>query len=138
MIYTSYFANVKKLPDNIIPIAICIRPPEGYRGLWYPRLAPDYEILKRWRRDHDEKDYIKLFKRSVLDNQSVYNVLWDIERMLPARVRQGLQSSIETSPDWHVALICYEKSEDFCHRHLVADWFKRNGIECDEWENKGG
>ena len=32
-----------------------------------------------------------------------------------------------------IALICYEKPTDFCHRHLVADWFNKNGILCEEW-----
>ena len=25
-----------------------------------------------------------------------------------------------------IALVCYEKSSYFCHRHLVADWFNQN------------
>jgi uncharacterized protein YeaO (DUF488 family) len=119
MIFTSYFANVKKLPSNVIPIAICINPPRGYRGLWYPKLAPDYDILKRYRRDRDEADYRKLFTRRVLDNLSIDTVLRDISEM--------------ALPNVHVALICYEKSEDFCHRQLVAEWFRSNGIECREW-----
>ena len=32
-----------------------------------------------------------------------------------------------------IALVCYEKPSDFCHRHLVADWFNKNGIECKEF-----
>lgn len=31
-----------------------------------------------------------------------------------------------------IALICYEKPTDFCHRHLVAEWLTTNGIKCDE------
>ena len=34
-----------------------------------------------------------------------------------------------------VALVCYEKPEGFCHRHLVADWLNENGIVVKEWEN---
>ena len=37
-----------------------------------------------------------------------------------------------------IALICYEKPTDFCHRHLVADWLNKNGIECEEWEEMQG
>ena len=29
-IYTSYFAKLKKLPDNIIPISICAKVPNWY------------------------------------------------------------------------------------------------------------
>ena len=31
-------------------------------------------------------------------------------------------------------LCCYEKSTDFCHRHLVAEWLIRNGIKCEEYK----
>ena len=31
-------------------------------------------------------------------------------------------------------LLCYEKSGDFCHRHLVANWLSDNlGIEVKEY-----
>ena len=33
----------------------------------------------------------------------------------------------------NIALVCYEKPEDFCHRHLVANWFRENGIQIKEW-----
>jgi uncharacterized protein (DUF488 family) len=29
-------------------------------------------------------------------------------------------------------LLCYEKSGDFCHRHLVAEWLRRYGYEVKE------
>ncbi len=32
-IYTSYFANLKNIPDNIVPISICRRSPKGYDGI---------------------------------------------------------------------------------------------------------
>lgn len=32
-----------------------------------------------------------------------------------------------------IALICYEKPSDFCHRHLVAEWLNQNGFKCEEW-----
>lgn len=38
MIYTSYFANVKSLPSEVIPIAICGGVPEWWCGLQYRKL----------------------------------------------------------------------------------------------------
>ena len=35
-----------------------------------------------------------------------------------------------------IALICYEKPSDFCHRHLVAEWLNKNGFKCEEWRSK--
>lgn len=43
MIYTSYFANVKNLPSEVIPIAICGGVPEWWCGLQYRKLAPKRE-----------------------------------------------------------------------------------------------
>ena len=33
-----------------------------------------------------------------------------------------------------VALLCYEKPGDLCHRHLVAEWLRGHGMQCAEWE----
>ena len=30
--------------------------------------------------------------------------------------------------NFDIVLLCYEKPDEFCHRHLVAEWFNRNGI----------
>lgn len=43
----------------------------------------------------------------------------------------------ELSNGSDIALICYEKSEDFCHRHLVVDWLNNNNIKCEEYTKKG-
>jgi len=29
-------------------------------------------------------------------------------------------------------LLCYEKANDFCHRHLVREWLTKAGIDCKE------
>ena len=50
---TSYFANIKNLPNNFIPIAICGKAPDGWDGLCYKRLAPKWEFFKVWKDNHD-------------------------------------------------------------------------------------
>ena len=45
MIYTSYFAQIRNLPNNIIPIAICGGIPQWYSGLWYKKLTPKYKFF---------------------------------------------------------------------------------------------
>ena len=123
MIYTSYFAKLKSLPDNVIPISICGKAPDWYKGLQYKKLAPKYDFFIKWKENHDNDYYIKCFNEQVLDNLSVENVLLDIINMLPNR-----------SAKHDIALICYEKPSDFCHRHLVAEWLTENGFECKEWQ----
>ena len=48
MIYTSYFAKLNKLPNNIIPISICGKAPDWYKGLQYKKLAPKYDFFIKW------------------------------------------------------------------------------------------
>ena len=117
MVYTTYFANLKKLPDNIIPIAICGKVPDFYKGLCYKKLAPKLSFFKVWKETKDNDYYIANFNKLVLDKLNPQQVLNEL---------------MQLSNQKDVALICYEKSSDFCHRHLVADWFKKNDIECQE------
>ena len=67
MIYTSYFANLKSLPDNIIPVSICGKAPEWYKGLQYKKLAPKYDFFTEWKKNHDNDYYIKCFQEQVLN-----------------------------------------------------------------------
>lgn len=121
MIYTSYFAKLKSLPDNIIPISICGKAPDWYKGLQYKKLAPKYDFFIKWKNNHDNDYYTKCFKEQVLDKLEVAKVILDFSQIMLVH---------NTS---NICLICYEKPNDFCHRHLVRDWLNENGFECKEW-----
>ena len=117
MIYTSYFAKLNKLPPNVVPISICGKTPTWYNGLQYKKLAPKYLFFSEWKKNGDNNYYIEHFNDEVLSTlspQTVYNEL------------------LKLSGGKDIALICYEKPADFCHRHLVAEWLTKNGIKCDE------
>lgn len=134
MIYTSYFAKLKSLPDNIVPISICAKAPDWYKGLQYKKLAPKYDFFMKWKENHDNDYYIEHFQKEVLDYLNITKTLHELHLLLPYEVKVDIQSSIWSNSDYHIALICYEKPSDFCHRHLVADWLNKNGIECKEYE----
>ena len=118
MLYTSYFAMLKSLPENIIPISICGKAPDWYKGLQYKKLAPKYKFFMEWKRNHDNTFYIEHFNKEVLNLLDVNDVIKDLKSLVPNK---------------SIALICYEKPEDFCHRHLVSKWFNDNNINCKEW-----
>ena len=122
MIYTSYFGNLRNIPDGMVPIAICGKSPDWYKGLEYKKLAPKYKFFMEWKQNHDNDFYIKHFNEEVLDTLDVNSVVSELER---------LRDTINDCED--IVLLCYEKPGDFCHRHLVADWFNENGIPCKEW-----
>ena len=135
MIYTSYFAKLRKMPENIIPIAICAKVPDWYKGFQYKKLAPKYEFFNKWKQDNDDENFIKCYKEQVLDNLELQRVLIELQCLLSDEIKIQMQSPFYSNNDWHIALVCYEKPSDFCHRHLVAEWLKENGYRCEEWED---
>ena len=123
MIYTSYFAKLKSLPENVIPISICGKAPDWYKGLQYKKLAPKYDFFMKWKENHDNDYYIKCFNDQVLSKLNATDVVLDLSRIIS---NFNVDNPV-------ICLICYEKPTDFCHRHLVAEWLKENGFSCEEW-----
>ena len=121
MIYTSYFANIRNLPDNIVPVSISRKAPPGYGGLEFKKLAPSYGLLSHWKEHHDEEYYTKVFKEEVLKKTSPIGLLSELVSLVP----EGKD----------ICLICYEKPESFCHRHLVSKWLRDCGFDCFEWQS---
>ena len=70
-----------------------------------------------WKVSHDNAYYVKRFNQEVLSKLNADVVV------------NELLSLSEEKP---FALICYERPGEFCHRHLVAEWFCKNGYYCEE------
>lgn len=123
MIYTGYFAQLRNIPQNIIPISICAQVPKWYTGLQHKKLAPKYGFFTEWKKNQDNDYYIEHYNKEVLSGLNANDIVSELYGLLP-----------EESKGLDIVLVCYEKSTDFCHRHLVADWLRQNGIACAEWE----
>ena len=142
MIYTTYFAKLKKLPDNVIPISICGKAPGWYGGLQYKKLAPKYDFFIKWKdpespQYHDNEYYTECFQEQVLGEKSVSDTVAELFDLLNEDQKRLI--NLCNCPPWenrdlHIALVCYDKTCDFCHRHLVADWFSSHGIQVEEWD----
>jgi len=134
MIYTTYFAKIKDLPKNVIPISICAKAPSWYGGMEYKKFAPKYEFFMKWKETHDNDYYIKCFKSEVLNKLDYIRVISELQIILPLEIKETMNSPIWINKDYHIALVCYEKPTDFCHRNLVAEWLREKGIECGEYD----
>lgn len=117
MIFTSYFAKLSRLPQNVTPISICGKAPDWYTGLQYKPLAPKYHFFMEWKRTHDNAYYIEHFEQEVLAELNADTVFKVLSALSEGKA---------------FALICYERPGKFCHRHLVADRFCKNGYRCEE------
>ena len=131
MIYTSYFAKLKSLPKNIIPISICGKAPDWYHGLQYKKLAPKYNFFMEWKENHDNDYYIRCYNEQVLSQLNAHQVVEELDELLLMHtVSIEYHGNPKESPK--IVLVCYEKPTDFCHRHLVAKWLRENGFKCEE------
>lgn len=117
-IYTSYFANVKNLAkEGIVPIGIALYKPRFYSGLNCTVVSPTKDMLHGM----SDEEYTKRYY-AILEKADLRSFLEYIKTMGGGK---------------DVALCCYEKPGDFCHRHLLAEYITRKtGIEVTEFEKK--
>lgn len=117
MLYTTYFAKVNKLPQEIIPVAICLSTPPWYHGYTFKKLAPSSDVFRKLKLYHNEYAFTNDYLNETLNNLSPYDILAELK-------------SLTNSED--IALVCYEKANTFCHRQIVMAWFQANHIPCEE------
>lgn len=104
-IYTSYFGKLKAIEKaGILPVSIAVSPPKWYMGPQYRALAPRYDMLRM-----DSETYLIHFN-AILNGLSAEKVLKDLKHI----------SDMNGGKD--IALLCFEKPSDLCHRQYVAKW----------------
>jgi uncharacterized protein (DUF488 family) len=116
MIYTSYFSSKKYNKENGISIA---RYNKFWDGESYPLLYPSASLLTWWKgipKEAAKEDWFT-------DQYEQAYFKETLELLDPHKVAAELEGKV---------LLCYEKSEDFCHRHLVAEWLRSYGYEVKE------
>lgn len=118
-IYTSYFAMGTKLPKDLVQISISLFPPKGYKGLCYKKIAPTRTILSDWKETHDEKQYVVDYNKFVLSSLRQDDVYKDLYRLSGGK---------------DCVLLCFEKSDNFCHRHLFAEWMDQKYYKVEEFK----
>lgn len=99
--YTSYFANVKKLPADLEPVSIARgTPPWAGKIRRELRLAPTQEMLKFMTAAQYDRAYAAILK--ALD---------------PAEIARDLGDK--------AVLLCWEAANvKFCHRRVAAEWLE--------------
>ena len=116
-IHTSYFGRSRKLKaehTDWVQIAICGKMTFPWGGLRYAKLAPKVGFFTEWKRNGDNDFYIRHYGDEVLKHLDRESVLAEL-------------AELAGGEDKTVVLMCYEKPEDFCHRHLAAKWLLGDG-----------
>ena len=121
MIYTGYYAKLKKYENaGLTPVAISGKIPDFYDGLTYKEFAPRKEMFQKW-------------KNGIIDN---FGYTEEYKAYLETLDKDEIKEDFDSPHDCsNTILLCYEKSGDFCHRHILADWLEENfGYKVEEYE----
>ena len=122
-IFTSYYANIKNIPDDYILISISGGITEDIRNvvdMQDTRLAPKKEFFMEYKESEEgpvrEKEYVKQFKGKVLKDLDINEVLKSWSDLFGKSQKY--------------VMLCYETPESFCHRQIVAEHIEEKyGIE---------
>lgn len=116
--YTGYFAKAKKYPDTITQVSIARYAPKEYHGYEYKELAPTEKILRDYKKTQNVGMYISSYNQQVLSKKIADEVVADLLEL--------------THNAKKIVLLCYEKPDNFCHRHIVAEWLTQAGYPVTE------
>lgn len=119
---TSYYAKFSRLSkeekSRYMPVLISTSLPKWFLDreeyyMEYKLLAPSSDnVFKLKNNKMSQEDFINAYtdKLKELDLEQILEDLYDYEGIT----------------DTEIVLLCYEKSTDFCHRHILREYLNEN------------
>lgn len=109
-VYTSYFGISKKFPrDKFIRTAVCYKVPAGI-GIWN-NVVPDADLVYGLKRGEITKEYYEQKYLEMLESRKQW-------------IAENIPYMKNSEKD--IVLLCYEKSDEWCHRHILAKFLNDN------------
>lgn len=135
--YTSYYANIKNMPKKCMLVPISLVIPDFIREMSDVTIvknnfiAPDRELLDDIKSGKiDEVEYKKRYVKKICDyinNCPKFKTLADWAE----EVNRYYGTSYDS-----ICFLCYERSEEFCHRHIFSKMLNMYGVQCEELGHK--
>ena len=123
-LYILYFAKLRKLPSNILPLSTAVYKPKWYDGLSIRELSPykikEVECINCDHAHHETCSFLKQYREylETLDFDEVYHKL----------------NTVSELTNMDVCLLVYEVTSNPCsERGPLVDWFKKHGVEITEF-----
>lgn len=120
-LYTSYYFS-RELPQDCVKVSISVTKPGGVSvDEEFPFLSPESSVLWGYKDGRVSKErYTERYFAKLDANKE--------------QVRSGLEALEQKYPGRDIVLLCWCKPGDFCHRHLLSDYCKRNfGMDIKEY-----
>ena len=111
---TSYYANVKGIEGYKVQISVSA-PLDALVDYAFTSIAPNKSTL--W--DHknrviNDAEYTKQYFAKLNSNKE--NILAEMQQII---------ANANLAKEDRVILLCWEGKSKFCHRHLFANWYKK-------------
>ena len=110
MIYTSYYSN-KNIPSSMTQISISRIPPVNWKGIVLQEFAPSMDLFTSYKRGNITPSQFCEYFIDQLQRNSLVGFL-------------QAMNNYETD----IVLLCYEKPNQFCHRHLLSKFAAKYDI----------
>lgn len=143
-IYTSYFAQIRNFPKNLVILSTAAWPPKWYKigdkdkngiiSLHCTPLRPGIECEGLCRGSCNPKhpqdcEFLKVYRKQL----DKINFKEFLEHLL--NLRELLLSENPDYKDIDFALLVFETPQNPCsERVVIQQWFKDNGLEIEEWK----
>lgn len=118
-IYTGYYSQMKKYRQmELVPVSIAYLTPQWYIGEVCFELAPSRTLLMKWKQGEITEEGYKKQYIQQLDNDVQWSKVWKKLKQISAKYDNS-----------DLVLCCYEKAGDFCHRHILAEYLTKTGVD---------
>lgn len=124
MLYTSYFALIPKLPKEMLKVRVSLFTPK-----WAQVdenmlcLNPTEQLLREVKSEAPPSEKaMKKYQEEVL------------KKLSPVEIYNKMINLLEKHSKKDLALLCYEKPGEICHRRFIAEWLeKENSVTVPEF-----
>ena len=118
-IYTTNYTKASRLSNkHYLKVSISLFRPKEFNGIQINSFAPTKELLSDYKNGLSEEEYETRYREQI-------NKLSDIYAFFKIMAQQANGRDI--------LLLCYEKKNAFCHRHILSDIiFERYGYRIQE------
>lgn len=112
-VYTFYYSKAKYLdPNKYCFVQVSVSKPD-----WFKHDTTLLEsVCPNW-------DIVNMYKEGLL-SQDDYRVIYNeqLSKLDKSALLSQLEELCDKSGKDNIVLLCWEKSQDFCHRHLLIEW----------------
>lgn len=112
-IFTSYYASKNLDKNKHLLVKVSNSAPNGFQvDTTFKEAIPDWNTTVKPYKDGtiDEMTYTSRYRKQL--DAKLFNIILSLDTL------------IKQAKEKDIVLLCYEKPDSFCHRHILAKWLE--------------